>query len=789
MPELVVTPTFQAVMDAVRAGRHVFVTGRAGTGKSTLLSLIRQLDLGKTSAVVAPTGVAALNVEGETIHNLFGFRPSLSPDLREYRPPLHLADLDLLIVDEISMARADLVDMMDTALRRRRDSAKPFGGVQLVMVGDLYQLPPVVTPDDEALVLSGYSSPFFFAAKALRRLDLTTFELDEVFRQHDDEFIALLNAIRDGTVTDEQLDALNARVDPDCAEQHMEGQITLTTTNKAADAVNRARLQRLGNPVLTSTAKVTGDFDPSLYKAESRLAFAVGAQVMMLVNGAEYVNGSLGRIVDIDRQGGSLVVKVELTESGQTVEVAPYRWEITRPVRRDGQVSREVVGSFTQLPFRLAWAVTVHKSQGKTFDRVVFDRGRSVFAAGQLYVALSRCTTLEGLTLTRPVRRRDVITDPDVKRFHRKALTPPVPQAQTQRSYLGYVSTGGGDYDKLVEIALIRETTAGDEVIITSLVNPLRDVTDARETGIVASHVAAAPTIDELRGYLAALLTETVVVTDRLTDLERMVGFEDAAIDAGLGIDLREHELDIDQDQDDSALDRARRVQRAAATLSSKRLRTAPLQVDDAPIAPGAYLLPRHHDVDLRPLAAFITQLEATPKQQLRLLLGLVPAAPGQAELALERAHKVANDAGIPAASVESAADQLLDRLQDAVKRNATLTAAERRLIEQVSAALDRPIDTTTVPCQQTAFVLEPGMRVCFTGSPPARSQDAHLTKSELRAAAQRAGLVEVGSVTKTKCDVLVAYDTSSMSGKAKKAREFGKPILSAAEFLQQLNR
>ena len=774
-------------MDAVADGQHVFITGRAGTGKSTLLSMIRGLELGRSCAVVAPTGVAALNVEGETIHSFFGFRPSLSPGLREYRAPARLEDVDVLIVDEVSMARADLIDMMDTALRRRRKSQAPFGGVQMVLVGDLYQLPPVVTDDAVQSVLQGYSSPFFFAAQVFRNFDFRTIELDHVFRQRDDRFIRLLNTIRDGTATQSDLDELNTRVDSDKADRPGEGAITLATTNKSADAVNRTMLEQLETPTFTSTALLSGDFDASQYKAELHLSFAVGAQVMMLVNTHEYVNGSLGRVVDVAEENGSLSATIELTETGATVEVKPRRWEIARPVRRDGNVETEVVGSFTQLPFRLAWAVTVHKSQGKTFDQLVFDRGRRVFAAGQLYVALSRCTSLEGLTLKHPLRSQDVITDPEVKRFHVKATAERIPQAKTLRSFVGYVGTGGGEFNKLIEIAVIRETQDASHVAFTTLVNPLRDVTDAVECGIRASDVAVAPTVPELRKPLAALLSDSILITDGLAELHRLLGWHNDGIDEGLGIDLRDHGLELNPGATTTALDRAHEVRRAAHELDGKALPVLPLAIGTATPETGAYLLPRDGQTDLENLANFIVESRLPSEARLALLLGLVPGAGDAADELLKQVQVIAHKEGIAEKTVKAAAAQIVENLIIAANRNATFTPEEVSLIEEVANTFKLPHDRSRLAVETESIELVPGTRVCFTGSPPAGAEHTRLSKQNLRDAATAAGLEEAPSVTKTKCDLLVCFDASSMSRKAKKARELGKPILSAAEFLQAL--
>lgn len=784
---LTLTHEFKHALRAVSEGRHVFITGRAGTGKSTLLSLIRSAEAARPSAVVAPTGVAALNVAGETIHSFFAFRPSLSPELREYRPPVYLADIDMLIVDEVSMARADLLDMMDVALRRRRRDDEPFGGVQMVFVGDLYQLPPVVVDDEHDATLRHYASPFFFSAEAFRRLSVETIELTEVFRQRDDRFIALLNAVRDGTATEAELAELNERVDPDRAAAPGNGAITLTTTNRAADAVNRSRLEALGSPIHRHQGTVTGDFDPSRYRAELDLSYAVGAQVMTLVNGERFVNGSLGEVVEIASESGQPRVHVRLRGTDEVVGITPHRWEVTRPVRQgDGGVRSEVVGSFTQLPLRLAWAVTVHKSQGKTFEQVVFDRGRSVFAAGQLYVALSRCVSLEGLTLKHPLRLRDVITDTEVRRFHAKATASRRRFGDPPKSFVGFVETGGSSHSKLAEIAVIRQQPGDEPVVFTSLVNPMRDITEAVEAGITAGDVAAAPSVAELRRLLAALLHGTVLVTQDSARLSRLLDWHGTGADEGVSVDLRDHNLEFEPQPSDSAYDRASLVSRHARPLADARLPMEPLDARDVHPQRGDYALPREPYGDTRALAKLIERHDnLPPRAKLDLLLALAPGASNGARELTDRAAALARAAGLDGEDLREAAHDVCNSLLSAPSGNGPVSERATAAITTVADAFQLDVSAPDGQPTSPALKLTAGARVCFTGSPPSGEEHAHLTKDRLRAAAATAGLEETPTVTKRKCDVLVAYDPCSMSGKAKKAREYGKPIVSAEQFLE----
>ncbi|PZU45463.1 MAG: helicase [Microbacterium sp.] len=433
---------------------HVFVTGRAGTGKSTLLQHLAW-NTDKQIAVCAPTGVAALNVEGQTIHSLFRLPIGLiaDSDLDQPEPARKIMNaIDTLVIDEISMVNADVMDAIDRSLRQaRRRRSEPFGGVQVVMFGDPYQLSPVPPRGDERRYIDDhYRSFWFFDAQvwagpsagaagnggdgAIRSdglLDLGRVgtplnirELRQIHRQSDDGFKAMLNAVRYGVVTAEIAGALNAagaRPVPEPADGEPPI-ITLATRNDIVNRINQRHLDALPGPVQTARAEITGDFGrgDAGYPADAELQLKVGAQVMFLRNdlggrgdGPRWVNGSIGTVTRI--AGGT--VRVEL--DGEEVDVEPAVWERFRyaydPATR--KLTRDIVAEFTQFPLRLAWAVTIHKSQGKTYDRAVIDLGSGAFAPGQTYVALSRLTSLDGLYLTRPLRPSDILVDADVRRF------------------------------------------------------------------------------------------------------------------------------------------------------------------------------------------------------------------------------------------------------------------------------------------------------------------------------------------------------------------------------------
>lgn len=413
--------------------KHVFVTGRAGTGKSTLLEKFRN-QTAQRVAVLAPTGVAALNVKGETIHSFFGFYPNMSVEdaARQARRAKKRKDLyvnlDTIIIDEISMVRADLLDCVDVFMKTIRKSHLPFGGARLVCFGDMFQLPPVVQRDEAEQLRAQYHTPYFFGASVFQNFtqqmfsDLITIQLNKVFRQKDQHFVELLNGVRTKNLSNDQLSTLNTQVidDPDL-DSLPDKTLVITSTNAQAQRINTHKLGQIGARTATFKGKAAGDFNRSSYPTDLKLELKPGARVMMINNDADkrWVNGSMGTVTDILGDGiknNGVMVKLD---DGESVMVYQHTWEVVQNYFNQGKnsVEREVIGSFRQLPLKLAWAVTIHKSQGQTFDSVVIDMGRGAFATGQTYVALSRCRSLEGLYLTKPITHRDVQIDKAILEF------------------------------------------------------------------------------------------------------------------------------------------------------------------------------------------------------------------------------------------------------------------------------------------------------------------------------------------------------------------------------------
>ena len=406
-------------------GRSIFLTGKAGTGKTTFLKTVVEQSK-KRSIVVAPTGVAAINAGGVTIHSFFQlpFTPFV-PNARikskfdfgkEKRRII--ASLDLLIIDEISMVRSDLLDAIDSVLRRFRDRYKPFGGVQLLMIGDLQQLTPVVTAEDEAMLKPYYDTPYFFGSKALQQIEYVTIQLEKVYRQEDDTFIDVLNHIREAHPTAEDLTLLNNRYKPAFIPKSGEGYIRLTTHNHLADSYNEHELMKLPGRSHTFQAKIEGNFPEYSYPTSEQLTLKLGAQVMFVKNDPtgehRYFNGRIGEIVEIT----DTRVCVLCPDDSEAIEVEPLEWENAQyqlnPETR--VIETKVQGKFRQLPLRLAWAITIHKSQGLTFDHAIIDANLS-FAPGQVYVALSRCRTLDGIVLSAPIEARAIISDERVENY------------------------------------------------------------------------------------------------------------------------------------------------------------------------------------------------------------------------------------------------------------------------------------------------------------------------------------------------------------------------------------
>ena len=436
---------------ALHTGRSIYLTGKAGTGKTTFLRRLRAVTR-KQTAVVAPTGVAAINAGGVTMHSFFQlpFGPFVpTPEGRaRLVGQLHmqagrrkvLRELELLVIDEVSMVRADTLDMVDTILRHVRFRPdEPFGGVQVVFIGDLYQLSPVVSDEEWRILAPYYPTPYFFHSQAVRQRPPVHIELDRIFRQADGRFIRLLNEVRDNRLTPEGLDLLRSRYDPAFTPPEGDTYVTLTTHNYKADRINQVELAKLPGPAASFRAEVKGEYPEKSYPAEATLELKTGAKVMFLKNDTEtprrYFNGKIGVVEEMDDDG----ITIRCPGDDAPVLVQRDTWRniryATDPATR--QIEEKELGTFTQYPLRLAWAITIHKSQGLTFDKAVIDAG-DAFAPGQVYVALSRCRSLEGLVLHSRINPQSLHNDQAIVEHERQRPAISQLEAQLEQSKNAY---------------------------------------------------------------------------------------------------------------------------------------------------------------------------------------------------------------------------------------------------------------------------------------------------------------------------------------------------------------
>jgi hypothetical protein len=407
-------------------GANIFLTGKAGTGKTTFLHNLKKSGE-KRMVVTAPTGVAAINAGGVTLHSFFQlpfgpFIPERAADYTRYRFSRDkisiIKSLDLLVIDEISMVRADVLDAVDSVLRRFRRRDVPFGGAQLLMIGDLFQLPPVVNGQEWELLKSYYASAYFFCSTALAKTETVTIELKQIYRQSDTRFIDLLNRVRGDRADGDALRELNQRHLPNFAPKEDEGYITLCTHNRIADQINSVRLARLQQKPKRFEAEIEGEFPEQMYPTASMLVLKPGAQVMFVRNDISpekrFFNGKIGKITHILDK----TIRIQCPQDSEPIEVEPATWENIEYTlnRQTLELSEHKIGTFKQYPLTLAWAITIHKSQGLTFDKAIID-AQAAFAHGQVYVALSRCRTLEGIVLSTPLSAKAIITDPAVRCF------------------------------------------------------------------------------------------------------------------------------------------------------------------------------------------------------------------------------------------------------------------------------------------------------------------------------------------------------------------------------------
>lgn len=466
---------FQDALNLVKYTRQsLFLTGKAGTGKSTFLRYICE-NTKKKHVVLAPTGIAAINAGGCTLHSFFKlpFHPLLpdDPNLSLQKGRIHdffkytkahrklLEELELIIIDEISMVRADIIDAVDRILRvYSHNLREPFGGKQILLVGDVFQLEPVVKNDEREILNRFYPTPYFFSAQVFSQIDLVSIELQKVYRQSDPVFVGVLDRIRNNTVGAADLQLLNRRYGMDIAQAEADMYITLATRRDQVDHINERKLNELPGDAVTFSGEIHGDFPESSLPTSQELVLKTGAQVIFIKNDFDkrWVNGTIGVVSGMDLDTETLYV---ITDDGKECDVKRESWRNIRYKYNEEkkEIEEEELGTFTQYPLRLAWAITVHKSQGLTFARAVIDFTGGVFAGGQTYVALSRCTSLEGIQLKKPVGRTDVFVRPEITQFARKfndrqAIDRALKQAQADLQYAAATRAfDRGDFDTFLQ--------------------------------------------------------------------------------------------------------------------------------------------------------------------------------------------------------------------------------------------------------------------------------------------------------------------------------------------------
>ncbi len=411
-PKISITDEYREGIDFINENDSgfLFLTGRAGTGKSTFLKVLER-ETNKKMVKVAPTGIAALNIGGETIHSFFRFSTVMTFEAyADKKVKDKLKGVKIIVIDEISMVRADLLDRIDQSLRENMENDEPFGGKIILAIGDLYQLPPVLTRNEQEIYFANYQTPYFFGASVFKETEVVTLELTQVFRQDNQKFINFLDSVREGEVTTKAINLLNDSKVLHSMPKDFDG-ITLCTTNGSADTINKGNLSKLKTESHFFEASIKGEVSPSSYPTEKVLELKVGAKVLFCRNSSLWTNGETGVITEIDPENGIKVMKTK----GYTVTVEVANWDY---YRYEEGGTPTVAGSFSQIPLKLGWAITIHKSQGMTLtDKVIVDTGTGCFADGQFYVAVSRVTDPENLKFLKPIRERDIMVSKIVRHF------------------------------------------------------------------------------------------------------------------------------------------------------------------------------------------------------------------------------------------------------------------------------------------------------------------------------------------------------------------------------------
>lgn len=751
---ITMTDEFSDALAHIGGGDNVLITGKAGTGKSTLLRTYLEDTFGKEVLVTAPTGVAALNVDGFTIHRAFGFRPGMFPDdITQGRWVVRddvLTLIDVLVVDEISMVRADLFDMMNLALQRARSNSLPFGGVQLILVGDLLQLPPVVDEKEAELFNSHWVSPYFFSAHCYPELDLHTVNLSKVWRQADNEFIEILNQVREGSIDDGALEILNQQVDENFVAP--DDWVTVTSYRRGSDKINRERLESVGNPVFTSEAEYSGGANKNSFTGTELLHYALGARVMTVINDpmGRFVNGSFGTVVaaDVDK------ITVHLDHNGEVVDLGMHTWEAKTPTVTGGVISSESAGKVRQFPVILAWAITIHKAQGKTIPKLFINLAGGTRTDGQFYVALSRGVSLENLRFSKPVERKHVRANNSlVRQIHREVS----PQVTTRRTV--FVAFDGVNFGISQHVARVHVIILDGPVKVAdfgSWINPMADLGQFGERNrIPAGGLALAPTLGDFWPLLLRQAEGGIVIGHNLSTLERAVRHQEKGMDVALGVGYDTADLDFTPAGEDVA-------ERCESMVEA--FRAGDFVIDRGQVVPRA---PREEEgAVLIPEWAPASPMDLDPQQ---------PSDSDAAWAAFSGGTIRPLDKNEVAECAELLSAWGISRGFWTQEDYDFVTARAAKLGAQVDipAPLSDEVDI--------ASLLTPGTRIAFTGTRTVAGQPGD--DDTLKALCAEKGLEMKTAVSRTRCDVLVAADPASMSRKAQSAREWGKPIISIEDF------
>lgn len=759
---ITITNEFNEALNIIAQRQNLTISGRAGTGKSTLLRLaLSQIDSNKI-LVVAPTGVAALNVGGITIHRAFSFRPGMYPsDLGpdgKWGPSKQLQKvlraLDVLVIDEISMVRADLFDMMDIALRTLRNNDRPFGGVQLILVGDLLQLPPVVEENESQLFNSHWKTPFFFSSQVYQRLELKHVQLMTVWRQSDSHFIDLLNQVREGNIDGAGLELLNRQVDP--YFELDDEWVALAPHKRQVAKINQSHLRKLEGPILTSEAEYNSVNENYDFGGEDILNYAVGARAMTIINDQDerFVNGSFGTIVAATNKTITMV----MDETDQTVELEKHTWSVHTPALVGGQITSNVTGTIYQFPVILAWAVTIHKSQGKTIPKLFIDLSNGIAMEGQLYVALSRAVSLENLRLNRPIKPKYVKANNSLVRVIRRNTS-----EITDTTRFVFVTFDGVDFGVSRHVIRIHVVIVNEKKIVADFgtwINPMADLGDFREANNIPPFgLAPAPRLGDFWPLLLRQAEGGLVIGDQLPMLEQAVKYQHRGMEIclGLGYDISELNLSLSATGVD---DKAREM--AQMYLDNR------LNISEGTVVPPA---------DANAVGALF-----------------VPTWSGEKPPVLDWSRTNDNDAAwasYAGADVPPELAQAENHVQPAMsmaawanERNAWNETVRAEVRAQVDRADAGEVELQEVTNHAVDFseYFRAGTRVALTGNHGLLFGKS-VTDDEVKELFAQRDLKWKSSVSRTQCDILVAHDPSTMSRKAQAAREYGHPIVALDDF------